>query len=115
MTYTSLSSASLLHHRAGWQQITHMVHGLMVFTLRYEIVTVVSAMLTGRRGRTPAGGRTLSTCAQIHVAVEKISMRINYCLAKHPLLPHRREIRRKLGPRFGTTLPLEHFVEQWEE
>ncbi len=66
----------------GMQQIAYMANRLMVFTLRHEIVTVVSAMLTGRRGRTPAGERTLATCAQIHVVVEKTPMRINYSLVK---------------------------------
>lgn len=80
-----------------------------------RIVTVVSAMLTGRRGRTPAGGRSLATCAQVHVAVEEPPVRINYSLVKHPSLSFRREIRRKPRPRFGTTLPLEYFVEEWED
>ena len=42
-------------------------------------------------------------------------MRINYGLVKHPSLPFGGEIRRKLGPRFGTTLPLEYFVEEWDD
>jgi hypothetical protein len=92
-----------------------MANRLMVFALRHDIVMVVSAMLAGRRGRTPAGGRTLATCAQTHLAVEKTPMRINYSLAKHPSLPFGREARRKPGPRFGTTPPLEHFVEEWDD
>jgi hypothetical protein len=42
-------------------------------------------------------------------------MRINYCLGKHPSLPFGGEIRRKLGPRFGITLPLEYFVKEWHD
>lgn len=92
-----------------------MAKRLMVFTLRHEIVTVVSAMLTGRRSKTPAGGRTLATCAQAHMAVEESPMRINYRLVKHPSLLIRVESRRKARLRFGTTLPLECFVEEWDD
>ena len=97
------------------QQIAHITNRLMVFTLRHEIVTVVSAMLTGRKSKTPAGGRSLATCAQVHVAVEETPMRINYCLAEHPSLPLGREARRKPGLRLGTTMPLEYFLEEWED
>jgi hypothetical protein len=89
----------------GGSSGTHLAHSSV-----HEIVTVVSAMLTGRRGRTPAGGRTLSTCAQVRVAAEETPMRINYSLAKHP-----RGSRRKSGLRFGVTMPLECFVEEWED
>jgi len=44
-----------LYHTEGFtaermQQIAHMANGLIVFTLKRDVVTVVSAMLTGRRG-----------------------------------------------------------------
>jgi hypothetical protein len=42
-------------------------------------------------------------------------MRINYSLAKHPSLPFGRTLRKKPAPRFGITLPLEYFVEEWDD
>ena len=47
--------------------------------------------------------------------LRKPPMRINYSLAKHPSLPLRREARRRFEPRFGTTLPLKYFVEEWDD
>jgi hypothetical protein len=47
--------------------------------------------------------------------IKETPMRINYSLAKHPSLPLRREARRRSGPMFGTTLPLEYFVEEWDD
>lgn len=73
----------------GLQQISRMANRLMVFMLRHEIVTVVSAMLTGRKKRPSAGGRNRAACVQVHVAVEETPMRINYSLAKHPPLSFR--------------------------
>ena len=42
-------------------------------------------------------------------------MRINYCLARHPSFPIERETRREPRSRFGTTLRLSCFVEEWDD
>ena len=55
------------------------------------------------------------SCLQVHVAIEENPMHINYSLAKHPSLPFGKESRRKPRLRFGTTLPLECFVEEWAD
>ncbi|MFW9889086.1 MAG: hypothetical protein ACFFER_12945, partial [Candidatus Thorarchaeota archaeon] len=58
-----------------------------------------------------AGGRALASCCQVHVHVEQTPMRVVYTLVKHPMYPVRRAARMKRKP--SSTLPLEHFVEEW--
>jgi hypothetical protein len=95
----------------GMQQITHMAHLLMTFSLRKNIATVISTGSSPRNNRYAAGGRALASCCQIHVHVEQTPMRVVYTLVKHPMYPVRRAARMKRNP--STTLPLEHFVEEW--
>ncbi|MFW9888739.1 MAG: hypothetical protein ACFFER_11175, partial [Candidatus Thorarchaeota archaeon] len=60
-----------------------------------------------------AGGRALASCCQVHVHVEQTPMRVVYTLVKHPMYPVRRAARMKRKP--SSTLPLEHFVEEWAD
>ncbi len=95
----------------GMQQITHMAHLLMTFSLRKDIATVITTGSSPRNSRYAAGGRALASCCQIHVHVEQTPMRVVYTLVKHPMYPVRREARMKRKP--STTLPLEYFVDEW--
>ncbi|MGD9382175.1 MAG: hypothetical protein PVI03_07000, partial [Candidatus Thorarchaeota archaeon] len=96
------------------QQITHMATKLMTFTLQRRIATVISAPSSPKSPRTPAGGKALASCAQVHVHVEESKMYVKYTLSKHPQYPVRRASRTK-PVASGTTLPLSHFLRNEEE
>ena len=93
----------------GLQQLSHMASRLMTLTLKRDIVTLVSAPSSDRNRELPAGGKTLSSCAQIHVHVTESKSYFKYTLAKHPQYPVRRTSRSK-PVTFGTTLPLSYFL-----
>ena len=96
------------------QELTHMATKLMTFTLQRGIATLVSASASPRNRRIPSGGKTLASCAQVHVFVEESKAYVKYALAKHPQYPVRRTSRAKAVD-FGTTLPLSYFLNQEEE
>lgn len=91
------------------QQISHMASKLMTFTLSHELFTIVTAPASSRNSKFPAGGKTLSSCAQIHVNVTESKSYFKYILTKHPQYPVRQTSRAKRRD-FGTTLPLSHFM-----
>jgi len=95
------------------QQITHMATKLMTFTLKRGIFTIITAPESERAPQSPAGGKALASCAQVHVQVEEQKSYFRYTLAKHPNLPVRRTSRPK-PVNFGTTLPLSHFLKPEE-
>jgi RecA/RadA recombinase len=96
------------------QQISHMASKLMTFTLSRELFTIVTAPASPRNSKFPAGGKTLSSCAQIHVNITESQSYFKYILTKHPQYPVRRTSRAKRRD-FGTTLPLSHFLGDEEE
>ena len=92
------------------QHITHMATRLMAFTLQRGIFTIITAPCSDKNRNIPAGGKALSSCAQIHVKVEESKSYFRYTLAKHPNLPVRSTSRSK-PITFGTTLPLSFFID----
>jgi RecA/RadA recombinase len=93
----------------GAQQLTHMATKLMALTLNRRIVTIVTAPLSEKNRRTPAGGKALTSCAQIHVRFSESKSYFKYILTKHPQYPIKRTSRSK-PVMFGTTLPLSYFI-----
>ncbi len=93
----------------GSQQLTHMATKLMALTLNRKIVTLVSAPLSEKSRRTPAGGKALTSCAQVHVRFSESKSYFKYTLTKHPQYPVKRTSRSK-PIMFGTTLPLSYFI-----
>ncbi len=91
------------------QELTHMAMRLMTFTLQRRIFTVVSAMTLKENPPRPAGGRALSSSAQIHVLVQEGKHYIRYTLTKHPQYPVK-YITRVRPVRFGETIPLSFFL-----
>jgi RecA/RadA recombinase len=105
-----------IYHREGitqegTRQITHMAHRLQAFTLQKGVVTVITASLSESNSKLPLGGRALTSCCQVHILVDESKAYVKYNLAKHPVHPPRRKSRMK-SPMFGTTLPLEHFLDE---
>ncbi len=98
----------------GAQELTHMATRLMTFTLQRGLYTVISAPPSPRNRSSPAGGKALTSCAQVHVQVEELKSYFRYGLAKHPNLPVRRSSRSK-PVTFGTTLPLSYFLSSEEK
>jgi hypothetical protein len=96
------------------QQLTHLAIYVMIFTMKHNIITVVSAKPSEFKSTVPSGGKALASSSQVHILVHQSPMRIIYELMKHPSLPHRRESRAKTTGRFGTTLPLEFFIKEWQ-
>ena len=96
------------------QHLTHMATRLMTFTLQRSLVTIITAPISERSRHTPAGGKALTSCAQVHVHFEEHKSYSRYTLAKHPNLPIRRTSRSS-PQQFGTTLPLSHFLNQEDE
>lgn len=92
------------------QHLTHMATRLMTFSLQKGIFTIITAPCSDRNRNIPAGGKALSSCAQVHVNVEESKSYFRYTLAKHPNLPVRSTSRSK-PVTFGTTLPLSYFLE----
>ncbi len=93
------------------QELTHMATKIMTFTLQRRLFTVVSAQDAGQQPYHPAGGKALSSCAQIHVHVKEGKHYFKYVLAKHPQYPVKRASRTK-PVRFGETLPLSFFLKE---
>ena len=100
----------------GAQQLTHMATKLMTLTLKRGIVTLVSAPLSEKSRRIPAGGKALTSCAQVHVRVSESKSHVRYTLTKHPQYPVKHTSRSK-PVMFGTTLPLSYFIggEGWKK
>lgn len=95
------------------QELTHMATRLMTLTLKKGIFTAISAPVSETLKNTPAGGKALASCAQVHVFVEEFKSYFRYTLAKHPNLQVRHTSRPK-PVMFGTTLPLSHFLKPEE-
>ena len=95
------------------QQLTHMATRLMTLTLKRGLFTVISAPVSEVSKSTPAGGKALASCAQVHVHVEELRSYFKYTLGKHPNLQIRYTTRTKPVV-FGTTLPLSHFLKPEE-
>jgi RecA/RadA recombinase len=93
----------------GTQQLTHMTTKLMALTLNRNIVTLISAPLSEKSRRTPAGGKALTSCAQVHVRFAESKSYFKYTLTKHPQYPVKHTSRSK-PVMFGTTLPLSYFI-----
>ncbi len=96
------------------QQITHMATKLMTLTLQRDIITLISAPVSPKGRRVPAGGKALASSSQVHVHVEQSKSYTHYTLAKHPQFPVRRTSRAK-PVTFGTTLPLSMFLKGEDE
>ena len=97
------------------RQLTHLAIHVMVFTMKHNIVTVVSANPSEFKSSVPSGGKALASSSQVHIMVHQSPMRIIYELMKHPALPPRRGSRPKPTGRFGSTLPLEFFIKEWNK
>ncbi|MHA1770970.1 MAG: hypothetical protein ACTSYL_04305 [Candidatus Thorarchaeota archaeon] len=91
------------------QQISHMVSKIRAFTMYREIATVITARSSEQDQHLPAGGRALSTNAQVHIHVKEYRGRVRYTLAKHPAYPIRHTTR-SLESGFATTPPLSYFL-----
>ena len=94
------------------QQVTHMASKLLSTTLTNELVTLISTRQTVGSYNQPVVGRALSSCAQVHIHVEQTPMRILYSMLKHPSFPPRTESSSKYIPRYGVTLPLQHYFDE---
>ncbi|MHA1217002.1 MAG: hypothetical protein ACTSPX_06765 [Candidatus Thorarchaeota archaeon] len=99
----------------GLQEITHMASRLMTFTLKRNIVTVVTAPASDCNPRLPAGGRALASYAQIHIRIQESRAYFKYTLAKHPSCPVRRASRAKEQRSPFTTFPLSFFLQYEDE
>jgi hypothetical protein len=93
------------------RQMTHMAARINAFTLKHNIVTLISTREPLRYAKLPPVGKTLASSAQVHILVEQTPMRILYSLTKHPSLKSRTESTPRSGSAFGVTLPLEYFFE----
>ena len=91
------------------QQMTHMAARINAFTLRHNLVTLISTRLSNRQSKYPPVGKTLASSAQVHIHVDETPMRAVYSLTKHPSLPERTESSMRRGSAFGVTLPLDYF------
>lgn len=96
-------------HGRGLQEISHMISKLKNFTLQRDLVTLVTAPSAEKRLCVPAGGKTLTSAAQVHVRVEEHRSYIMYTLAKHPQYPIRSAKRSKDSTPSGI-IPLSHFL-----
>ncbi|TFG31021.1 hypothetical protein EU528_07260 [Candidatus Thorarchaeota archaeon] len=94
------------------QQVTHMASKLLSMTLTNELVTLISTHQPVGSYNQPCVGQALSSCAQVHIHVEQTPMRILYSMLKHPSFPPRTEGRSKFSPRYGVTLPLQHYFDE---
>ena len=100
----------------GKQHLTHMAHRLMTFTLKHNIVTIITGSSSQRYRYNPAAGHGLKHSAQIHVYVEETKDRLIYNLIKHPQYPLRKEQEDRPNRKMmATTLPLSFFLDGLEE
>ncbi|MHA1423025.1 MAG: hypothetical protein ACTSWA_07920, partial [Candidatus Thorarchaeota archaeon] len=98
------------------QHLTHLAHRLMTFTLKHNIVTIISGSSSQRYRYNPAAGHGLKHSTQIHVYVEETKDRLVYNLIKHPQYPLRKEQEDKPNRKMmAATLPLSFFLEGLEE
>lgn len=91
------------------RQITHLAARINAFTLRHNLVTLISTRIRSNHIRYPPVGKALSSSAQVHIHVDETPMRIVYSLTKHPSLPNRNESLLRMSSAFGVTLPLDYF------
>ena len=91
------------------RQMTHLAASINAFTLRHNLVTLISTRLESKHPKYPPVGKTLSSSAQVHIHVDETPMRTIYSLMKHPSLPNRNESLVRRGSTFGVTLPLDYF------
>lgn len=92
------------------RQMTHIAARINAFTLKHNLVTLISTREPPRYAKQPPVGTTLASSAQVHILVEQTPMRIVYSLTKHPSLSSRTESLTRSGSAFGVTLPLEYFL-----
>jgi hypothetical protein len=91
------------------RQMTHLAARINAFTLRHNLVTLVSTRAKSANPKYPPVGKTLASAAQVHIHVDETPMRTVYSLAKHPSLPNRTESLVRKGSIFGVTLPLDYY------
>ncbi len=91
------------------RQMTHLAARINAFTLRHNLVTLISTRVKTAHSKYPPVGKTLASSAQVHIHVDETPMRTVYSLAKHPSLPNRTESLVRRGAAFGVTLPLDYF------
>ncbi|MHA1424316.1 MAG: hypothetical protein ACTSSD_19765 [Candidatus Thorarchaeota archaeon] len=100
----------------GKQHLTHMAHRLMTFTLKHDIVTIITGSSSQRYRYNPAAGHGLKHSAQIHVYVEETKDRLVYNLIKLPQYPLRKEQEDKPNRKMmAATLPLSFFLDELKE
>jgi hypothetical protein len=90
-------------------QMTHMAARINAFTLKHNLVTLISTCIKSTHSEYPPVGKTLASSAQVHIHVDESPMRTIYSLTKHPSLPSRNESIIKKGSAFGVTFPLDYF------
>ena len=91
------------------KDMTHLAARINAFTLKHNLITLISTSLKSSRAMQPPVGTTLASSAQVHIHIEETPMRTVYSLTKHPNLPNRTESSAKQGSAFGVTLPLDYF------
>jgi hypothetical protein len=91
------------------RQMTHLAARINAFTLRHNLVTLISTRIKNSHSKYPPVGKTLASSAQVHIHVDETPMRTIYSLTKHPSLPNRNESLVRRGSAFGVTLPLDYF------
>jgi hypothetical protein len=93
------------------RQITHMAARINAFTLKHNLVTLISTREPLWYAKQPPVGNTLSSSAQVHILVERTPMRTIYSLTKHPNISPRTESFTNSGSTIRVTLPLEYFFD----
>jgi hypothetical protein len=93
------------------RQMAHMAARVNAFTLKHNIVTLISTREPLRYEKQPPVGKALTSSAQVHILVDQTPMRNLYSLTKHPSISSRTESLARIGFAFGVTLPLEYFFE----
>ncbi|MFW9981569.1 MAG: hypothetical protein ACFFE3_06615 [Candidatus Thorarchaeota archaeon] len=92
------------------RQMAHIAARINAFTLKHNLVTLISTRETVRYTKHPPVGKALASSAQVHIHIEQTPMRIVYSLTKHPSLSSRTESFDRSGSAFGVTLPLDYFL-----
>ena len=91
------------------KEMTHLAARINAFTLKHNLITLISTSIKSSHTRHPLVGTTLASSAQVHIHIEETPMRIVYSLTKHPNLPNRTESSAQQRSAFGVTLPLDYF------
>ena len=91
------------------KEMTHLASRINAFTLKHNLITLISTSIKSSHAKHPPVGTTLASSAQVHIHIEETPMRTVYSLTKHPNLPNRTESTIKQGCAFGVTLPLDYF------